>query len=309
MNADVALSEQQANDPLYRALSSPRFEVIPIAGVDEQVAHLPPGAVVTVTCSPTKGIENTLDVSERLLKNGFHVVPHIAARLVSSQAHLREIIRRLSFLDLDEIFVIGGDAREAVGPFVSALEFLDALAGIGSDVRRIGIAAYPETHPLVDDMTLEQALWEKQRFAQYMVTQICFDPLVIARWLAILRQDGITLPAYIGLPGVVDRKHLLRISLKIGVGDSTRFVAKHKNLVRMLIKPSGYDPTELFMHLGDAFRSPALGIEGFHLNTFNQTESTEEWRHNVLTRLETELRSAQLARPALLDGESLQDVC
>ena len=302
----TAASEGQITEPLYDALACPRFEVIPIRGVDDQVVYLLPGATVTVTCSPSKGIENTLAQSEALRRAGFHVVPHISARLVSGEPHLREIVQRLDFLDLREIFVIGGDAREAAGPYTSALELLDALAALSSGVERIGVAAYPEAHPLVDDMKLEQALWEKQRYASYIVTQICFDADVTQRWLAQLRQDGIVVPVYIGLPGVVERKHLLGISLKIGVGDSSRFVAKHGNLVRMLVKPHGYDPSELVMALAATVRSPQAGVAGFHLNTFNQVESTEEWRLGLLARLARDPGSPPSGRA---HRETLKDVC
>jgi methylenetetrahydrofolate reductase (NADPH) len=310
MDIGAVGAELHATDALQRALAEPRFEVVPIRGVEEQVAHLPRGATVTITCSPAKGIENTLDFSEILLKAGFQVVPHLSARLVRNDTHLGEIVRRLAFLDLHEIFVMGGDAREAVGPYLSALDLLEGLATMGSDIRRIGIAAYPETHPLVDDMTMEQALWEKLRYADYMVTQICFDAQLIARWLAEIRHDGIALPAYIGLPGVVDRKRLLQISLKIGVGDSTRFVAKHKNLVRMLIKPSGYDPTELVTRLADVLRDPALAVAGFHLNTFNQIESTEEWRLSMLAPgLDAEAASLLETGSHRAAEDDLRDVC
>src|SRR6516165_2927375 len=128
MDIGAVGAELHATDALQRALAEPRFEVVPIRGVEEQVAHLPRGATVTITCSPAKGIQNTLDFSEILLKSGFHVVPHLSARLVRNETHLRELVRRLAFLDLREIFAIGGDAREAIGPYLSALDLLEALA-------------------------------------------------------------------------------------------------------------------------------------------------------------------------------------
>src|SRR5215211_8562447 len=77
----------------YEILSRPRFEIFATEGAEERTVHLPKDAKVAVTCSPGKGIENTLHFSERLLRRGFRVVPHIAARLVSGEAHLEEILR------------------------------------------------------------------------------------------------------------------------------------------------------------------------------------------------------------------------
>ncbi len=291
--SDEALvpAAQGGKEPLIRALTHPRFELVPIRGVEEQAAHLPPGAKVTVTCSPTRGIENTLLVAKRLAQQDLQVVPHISARLVVDMAHLKDIVQQVADLNLGEIFVIGGDAKEPVGAFASALDLLRAMAELGlsgshggTAPTEIGVAAYPEHHPLIDDGTLRQALWEKQRFATYMVTQICFDARVITRWLAEIRHAGIELPVYVGLPGAVDTKHLLRISMKIGVGDSVRFLSKHTNLAARLLRRAGYHLDELVDKLAPAFGDPEYKIQGLHLNTFNQVENTERWIQQELSR-------------------------
>jgi methylenetetrahydrofolate reductase (NADPH) len=201
---------------------------------------------------------------------------------VIDRSHLAAILRRLADLEMREIFVIGGDARQPAGSFPSALDLLQAMAGLKHAVEQIGIAGYPENHPLVDRRILQQALLEKQPFATYIVTQICFNPKVITAWLAGMRQSGITLPVYIGLPGAVDLKRLLRISMKIGVGDSTRFLAKNTGLAARLFKPVGYEPTDLVEALAPSLSSPELDIQGFHLNTFNQVDGTERWRQRML---------------------------
>jgi len=149
--------------------------------VEEQVAYLPAGSKVTVTCSPTRGIEHTLGVAEKLAMRGMTIVPHIAARLVRDEAHLRDLLQHLSALRFREVFVIGGDAKEPVGRFSGALQLLRAMAEIGHDIETIGVPAYPERHPLMDDDTVRQALRDKQAYAGYMVTQICFDPLGVER--------------------------------------------------------------------------------------------------------------------------------
>lgn len=38
------------NEALISVLAHPRFELIPIKGVEEQASYLPAGATVTVTC-------------------------------------------------------------------------------------------------------------------------------------------------------------------------------------------------------------------------------------------------------------------
>lgn len=270
------------------AMNDPRFEIIPIAGAEDEAWKLPRGAQVTVTCSPTLGQENTLDLSEKLAKQGFRAIPHISARLIESREHLRSILDRLDSAGTREIFVVGGDAREPVGPFHSAATLLQEMSELDHGVERIGVTAYPESHPLISDEDLVSALKEKQRYASYAVTQICFDPDTVAVWLSGLRERGVTLPVYVGLPGAVERKKLLSISLKIGVGDSARFLKKQSGLAARLVKPGGYRPDALVESLAPYFGDGYYGLAGFHINTFNQAQSTESWRREMLSILESE---------------------
>lgn len=269
------------NEALVEALAQPRFELIPMEGAIEWANHLPEGAKVAVTCSPTKGIESTLLFGEELLARGFRIVPHIAARLVADRAHLEEIVRRLDDLKVREIFVIGGDAKKPAGPFSGAFDLLSAMADSGHDFEHVGVGGYPEGHPIIDDGTLRRALLDKRPFATYVVSQMCFDPGAILAWVAGIRQQGIGLPVYIGLPGVVERRKLLQISLKIGVGDSARFLAKHTNLVTRFLKPGGYGPDGLVKELAPYVGDRDYNIAGFHIYTFNQVESTEKWRQQM----------------------------
>ena len=270
------------NGVSFGALSRPRFELIPMEGAIERTTYLPEDAKVAVTCSPTHGIEATLQFSEELLGNGFEAVPHLAARLVADGAHLEEIAYRLEGLNIEEIFVIGGDAREPAGPYSSAFEFLSALAETGRRFEWVGIGGYPEGHPAIDDEALRRALLEKRPFATYMVSQMCFDPGAILDWVTDIRRWGVDLPVYVGIPGVAEWKKLLRISLKIGVGGSTRYLTKHANLVARLLKPGGYSPEELVRGLAPNVGDPDYDIAGFHIYTFNQVQSTEDWRRRML---------------------------
>ncbi|HZF58809.1 MAG TPA: methylenetetrahydrofolate reductase [Rubrobacter sp.] len=270
------------SEALVEALAQPRFELIPMEGAVERAAQLPEGAKVAVTCSPTQGIESTLRFGEELLASGFRIVPHIAARLVIDRAHLEEIVQRLDGLGVREVFVIGGDAKKPAGPFSGAFELLSAMADLGYDFEHVGVGGYPEGHPIIDDGTLRQALLDKRPYATYVVSQMCFDPGAILDWVADIRQQGIGLPVYVGLPGVVEWTKLWQISLKIGVGDSARFLTKHTNLVTRFLKPGGYSPDELVKELAPYVGDWDYNIAGFHVYTFNQVEATEKWRRKIL---------------------------
>lgn len=267
---------------LVDSLAGVRFEIIPMKGVDDQIAHLPDGAVVTITSSPSKGIDATLELAERLLRRGFEVVPHIAARSVASTGHLEQIIRRVEDLGMSEVFVIAGDAEEPAGPFEGAAPALRAMAGIGHGLRDIGITGYPESHALISDPATIEAMFEKVPYATKIVSQICYDPDTIKWWIGAVRDRGVDLPIYIGLPGVVDRARLMRISMKVGLGDSMRFLRKQSGVAKRLM--SGYTPDDLVRELAPYLAESRHNVAGWHLFTFNEIENTERWRQQMLAR-------------------------
>ena len=262
------------------------MEVFPRSSISEQLRQLPSGTTVPVTSSPKKGIEPTLDLCEGVAGLGLRPVPHIAARLVTDEAHLNIILERLAALDDRDIFVVCGDSKEPRGPFPSAGSLLTAIKNSTHRFDEVGIAAYPEGHPFISDAELLETLHQKQPFASYMVTQMCFDAEVITRWIVAVRKNGVRLPVYIGIPGDVDAAKLLRIATRIGVGDSTRFLRKDFGLVRRLLRPD-YRPDRLVAALAPYLVKESYGVRGLHVYTFDQIAETERWRKKLLAGLET----------------------
>src|SRR6476469_2701215 len=271
---------------LARVLDAPTFELVPLKNALDQAAFLPPGATVTVTSSPAKGIEATVALCEQLQAGGFRAVPHLSARQVRDRAHLTELIAWLEGAGVDRAFVVGGDAKDP-GEFPDGLSLLRAMAEIGHPLREIGIPCYPQGHAFIADRLLLDALRDKARYASYMTTQLCFDPGAIATWLAARRAEGIALPAHIGIPGVAEPHKLLAISARIGVADTHRFLTKNIRFVARLMRSGGfYRPDGLLERLAPHIADPAARIVDLHLYTFNAVEATEKWRRSMLERLE-----------------------
>src|SRR5437870_1401238 len=131
-------------DALAELLTHPRYEVFPVEGIaDEVVAHVPTEIKVAVTSSPTRGIEATLRLCEELASAGFQVAPHLAARLVRDEEHLRDILQRLFALGIRDVFAIAGDADLPAGKFEGATELLAAMADLGHGMEQVGISGYP----------------------------------------------------------------------------------------------------------------------------------------------------------------------
>ncbi|WP_051549318.1 methylenetetrahydrofolate reductase [Nocardioides sp. URHA0032] len=270
---------------LTRLLEQSRYEVLPTPSTEDKVlAHVPRDVGVTVTASPGKGLEATLDLAERLTGHGYAVVPHLAARMVSGRAELAEICERLTGKGITRIFVPGGDADPA-GDYPDALALLEDLADLGRPFAHVGITGYPESHPTIHDDLTVQSMWDKRRFATHVVSNLTFDPAVIHDWVHRMRGRGITMPLLLGIPGPVDRTKLLAMATKIGVGESTRFLAKHKGTFARLAAPGGFTGERFLEKCAPTLGEPAALVEGLHVFTFNQVAETEAWRQDLLARL------------------------
>ena len=251
------------------ALPPPKYELIPLRNAIEQAAFLPPGATVTVTASPTRGIEPTLDLAEHLASQGFEAVPHLAAHQFEDSEHLDMVLRRIRDAGITKAFVIGGDGP-AQGVYPDALSLLQAIRTSDASPAEIGIGGYPEGHPSIPADKLLAALVAKAPLADYITTQMCFDPGAIRRWIESIRAAGITLPVHLGLPGAIDPAKLLTISARIGVGESARYLRKNRGVLSWLLPWRRPDAHRILTALDCA----ALGIERAHLFTFNQVEAT-----------------------------------
>lgn len=280
-------SQRRPIERLAQALRHPRYEVIPLEDTEEEVlAHIPKEAKITVTASPQKGTEETLRLAERLAGQGYHVSPHLSARQMEDSTRVEEILQRLHEAGIRDAFVVAGDAKEPAGEYAGASELLESMSEIGYELEEIGITGYPEGHPFLEDETLRQAMTEKRLYATYIVTQICFDPDTTSAWVRGLRERGVELPIYIGIPGAVSKRKLMQISSSIGVGGSADFLKKHGNWFVRLLLPGGYSPDDLVKELGPYLGDPDCGVYGFHIYTFNEVEKTEAWRQEMLGSIE-----------------------
>jgi methylenetetrahydrofolate reductase (NADPH) len=270
---------------LVRLLEHSRYEVLPTASTEDKVlSHVPRDVVVTVTASPSKGLEATLDLTERLAGHGYAVVPHLAARMVRDRAELAELCARLTGKGITRVFVPGGDA-EAAGSYPDALALLVDLAELGRPFSQVGITGYPESHPTIHDDLTVQSMWDKRHYATHIVSNLTFDPAVIRDWVHRLRGRGVTMPLLLGIPGPVERTKLLAMATRIGVGESTRFLAKHKGTFARLAAPGGFTGERFLEKCGPTLAEPGSLVEGLHVFTFNQIAETEAWRQDLLGRL------------------------
>lgn len=246
-----------------------RIEIIPAAGIVEQVQALVPlTTTLTMTCLPHHGIERTMRASVELSMLGYTVIPHLAARSLQSRSELTGILRECDVAGIGEVFVIGGDRKQAAGPYESALPVLEDIAQYTGGRMRAGVAGYPEGHPSVAALDLLDALQDKQDLATHVVTQMCFDAGKILDYAALLRREGVDLPVWAGVAGSVPRTKLVALATQIGVGSSLKFLSRKGPLARKLLSGDRYSPHTLVAGL-----ESQPGIAGIHLYSFNNLDA------------------------------------
>lgn len=276
----VELSEGE-RAALKRLVGEARYELIPLKSVDAACEALPSGASVTVTASPSHGIEATLELSETLAARGHDVTPHLSAHMIRDQAHLAELLDRARAAGLRRAFVIGGDTKDP-GGFPDALALLRAMDACGHPFEEIGVAAYPEGHSEIPDDVLLRSLEDKQPFAQAMTTQMCFNPKALVAWLGQARARGITLPLHLGVPGVAELTKLMAISARIGIADSARYLKKNRGMLGHVMKGGSFGPDAFLEALAPILADPVADVRALHLFTFNQVAKTADWQRRML---------------------------
>ncbi|MHB8612234.1 MAG: methylenetetrahydrofolate reductase [Candidatus Dormibacteraceae bacterium] len=270
---------------LIEFLRAPRYEVLPTEDVEGMVvSHVPHEVTITITASPRRGMDATIQLAGRLSGQGYRVVPHLSARLIRDAAHLKEILAAVDEMGARDVFVIAGDAREPAGQFPDSVSLLEAMMQAGHRLRDVGVSGYPESHSFIDDDMTIQAMWDKRRIATYIVSNLCFDPRVVKKWVGRVRRRRVELPIHIGMAGVADPAKLMRISTRIGVVDSARFLRGHSNWFLRMLQPGGYDPERFVNALLPDLAAPDRKVAGLHMFTFNEIEPTERWRQELLAR-------------------------
>jgi methylenetetrahydrofolate reductase (NADPH) len=270
---------------LRALVADPKFELIPLSNAAELAEALPHGSTVTVTASPSHGLESTLDLAETVAASGHVVIPHLSAHMLRDRAHLGELLERCRGAGITRAFVVGGDTKDR-GEIHDGLALLRAMDELGHPFAEIGVPGYPDGHIDVADERLTDVLLEKQRYAAYTTTQVCFEPRVIVSWIGRMRAAGVTLPVHLGAPGVTELTKLMRISARIGVADSARYLRKNRKMLGGLLTPGRFGPDVLLEGMAPALDDPHAKLEALHLFTFNQVAATVDWQRAMLARLD-----------------------
>jgi methylenetetrahydrofolate reductase (NADH) len=241
-----------------------------------------PGAHVYLSAVLARPQEEVVAQAKAVREAGLEPVPHLAVRNFASADALRNFLDRLNGeAGVRRLLVIAGDRAEPAGPFRGALEAIDSGLITRSGIEAIGIAGYPDGHPLIAEYELDRLLAAKLEAARQtglevdIVTQFCLEAPPIVAWLRRLRDHGVDHPVRIGLAGPTSLSTLMRYARRCGVRASTRGLARNAGLLKHLLGAAA--PDGIVRALVDANRNGELGDIAPHLFSFGGIGATARW--------------------------------
>lgn len=240
------------------------------------------GSSVFVTMLPNRPRAELVASSVALRKAGLKPVPHLAARHFEDMNAIGALLRELSgAAAVDEILLIGGDMKKPSGTVADVLSVIESGVLQETGVKSVGVAGFPDGHPVVTEDELEASLVTKLAALQhggvdgYIVTQFCFHAQTIIRWLEWLRGRGIQSPVQIGLAGPTSLMTWLNYARKCGVKASAEALASRSGLVRHAFKSVAPDP--IIRSLAGALAAGRIANVAPHLFAFGGIGATAKW--------------------------------
>lgn len=241
-------------------------------------SSLAPGGRVSITWLPRDTDDERIAAARALHDRGLVPVPHIAARMIETEAHLARLIGRLcGEAGVSQLLVIGGDAKQPRGPFAASADLLASPALPHPMLRRIAVGGHPEGHPWADEAGLDAKIAAIGAIGVMpeVITQLCFDSGPILAWTRAFRDRHPQVPVRLGIAGPASIRTLLRYARICGVGSSAKaLVARGASIARLLVEAA---PDPLLRDLAETPDIGALAPIGMHLFPFGGFERTLRW--------------------------------
>lgn len=244
------------------------------------------GRTVYVPFPPRAEIGDTVAACRRLAGEGLFPVPHLAARAVQSRQQLNDWLSQLVEAGAQRVFLIAGDAKKPRGPFRDTLAVLETGLLAQHGIRHVGVAGYPEGHPVVATTALWQALAQKAAYARetdtkmWLVSQFAFETAPIAAWLRAVDEADLGLPVWIGIAGPAQLRTLLDFALRCGVGASATAIMRRPSAVFQLA--ARWVPSALLADLAHLHVATQVKpFEGIHVFAFSGVRQSAAWLDDV----------------------------
>lgn len=203
---------------------------------------LPANGRIYINAVAGTGAAARIEAATKLTGYGFQPVPHVAARRMQSAAVLEDYLSQLSTAGVSEVLIIGGDIPVPMGPFASGLDVIESGIPEKYGIGRIGVAGYPDGHPMLCNAVLQEALRQKisacraRQIEPYVVTQFSFQADSIIQWCCNFHASYPDIDVHAGIPGPARLATLLRFARICGVQSSARKLLAHKTIGLELLR-------------------------------------------------------------------------
>ncbi|MGW7244007.1 methylenetetrahydrofolate reductase [Streptomyces sp. NPDC054804] len=253
-----------------------------VPSLEEARDTIPRGTRINVTFLGNEDLRMRLDAARAVRRLGFVPVPHFSARRLGSRADFEQFLTGLRTDGTgDNVFAVGGDPARPEGPYADSLALIESGLLQEYGVRHVGISGYPEGHPAIPGDVLWSVLRDKsaalaaQGLDGGVITQFGFDVDPVLAWVERVRDEGITLPVRIGVPGPAGVRRLMAYAARFGVGTSTAIAKKYGLSLTNLMGTAGPDR---FLHaLAEGYDPGRHGEVKIHFYTFGGLRATSEW--------------------------------
>jgi methylenetetrahydrofolate reductase (NADPH) len=144
-----------------------------------------------------------------------------------------------------------------------------------------GASLYPEGHPRIPGDVLWDYLRRKvdaliaRGFGVEITTQLSFDVDAVISWIERVRNAGIHVPIYIGIPSPSTLSRILKFAGKCHVSTSADIVQRYGWKIASLFSPIG--PDRFLATLLKRFADDDLGVVRLHLFPLGDLARMVQW--------------------------------
>jgi methylenetetrahydrofolate reductase (NADPH) len=272
------------NPPHLRLFDAPSIETTARdAAAFSALGNLAPsGMAVNIAFIGSESFDERVAAVAGLHGAGFRPRPIISSRRLISPEVLRSyLIQSIEVGQVDGIFLVGGDPATPAGPFTDSLQVIEGgyLEGLG--LQSVGVAGYPEGHPMIADEVLWRYLKRKtdalgsQGFEVEITTQLSFDAQAVVSWIRQVRDAGIDAPIRIGIPAPATMAGILNFARQCRVGTSTQLLKHYGWQLTSLMNPQG--PDRFLDTLMEQMDPPELQTLRLHLFPIGNPMHVLQW--------------------------------
>ena len=276
---------------LSKSEASVSFEVFPprrdapmepVMAAVERISRAKP-SFMSVTYGAGGGANaNTVALAEHVQKTcGVTALAHLTC-LTSSREKIASEISALRKAGVENILCLRGDVPAGGGAGI-AHDFAhaaDLVRSLRPSNFCLGGACYPECHPECEHLHTDIGHLKAKVDAglDFLTTQMFFDNNVYFRYLAHLRNAGITIPVIAGIMPVTNGSQIARICRISGSVLPPRF--------RAIVDRFGDDPASM-LSAGIAYATEQIidlfadGVKAVHVYTMNKSEVAEKIMQNL----------------------------